>query len=155
MPTPVPWQILWSPKNHPFFLSILTLLIRGNIHAWLQMVCIWFVILVYLLFTENKNGLNFPDDESVAVSVQTLCGWPPIIFLCFLHRVPPNYVLLCVCYVFPCSPQTPCVRSKISAPKTEMDVRNRDPPTGVLIPQQSLPCRLGPCSTAKVNRRTI
>lgn len=73
----------------------------------------------------------------------------------YTNRVPPNYVLLCVCYVFPCSPQTPCVRNKISAPKTEMDVRNRDPPTGVLIPQQSLLCRLGPCSTAKVNKRTV
>lgn len=65
------------------------------------MECILFVILVYLLFTENKNGVNFPDDESVAVSVQTLTALTTYHFPCasYTNRVPPNYVLLCVCYV--------------------------------------------------------
>lgn len=50
---------------------------------WMEFECIEIVILVYLVHTEHKNGVNFPDDESVAVSVPNAL-WVTF-FLHFLH----------------------------------------------------------------------
>lgn len=49
----------------------------------MEFECIEIVILVYLVHTEHKNGVNFPDDESVAVSVPNAL-WVTF-FLHFLH----------------------------------------------------------------------
>lgn len=40
------------------------------------------IVPIHLVYTENKNGLNFPDDESMAVSASELCR---SIFLHLLH----------------------------------------------------------------------
>lgn len=99
-----------------------------------------------LVRSEDKNGDNFPDDESVAVSAQILC----LYLLPSLISDPNSCILLLCCVTFPHSPLTRCVRNKISAPRTETDVWNREPLTGIWIPRQSLMHQPGLFLTAKV-----
>lgn len=118
------------------------------------MVVLLILWLIHLVYTENKNGLNFPEDESMAVSTPELCR---SMFLHFLHTYKPTklntVVYLCVCVT--CSPQTASVRSRILAPRTKLALRSQDLPPRIVIPQQVLLCRQGLCSHTKVNNSPI
>lgn len=46
----------------------------GIHEGWSVSVFRFCLNLVHLVYTEHKNGMNFPDDESIAVSEPNLCG---------------------------------------------------------------------------------
>lgn len=99
---------------------------------------------------EHKNGVNFPDDESIAVSVPM---WKTYNFHSLLHTQNTAELNIAVCVwvvCVPCSRLALFVQSRISAPRREAALWNRHPPRGVLIPQSSLLYHPDLCSPVKV-----